>query len=559
MTEISDRSSGYGFIAAVGVRQGARALSNLSQAAGRDVDLTQANLRTQAQNLNRVGIRVGNMAAALNGLEETRGVAKTLELTEALTRATRRAVNRLLQAESQANALSTPSPVGSGGKATIASAVASSVRDTSAGAAIASVLSRSLQGGGGKKPTPLSVLANAAAVSRGDQGDIFDRNLPTRVQASGPAQVEVRRRALEAQASTVVIDPNDPDAVLQTARVVDAGRATSSNEGFIITARTGDRGGTLALDMSDPAGNDGRLGTVDVEGGAGSDVIFISGANDSVVRAGAGNDYVMADGNGMLYGGDGDDILTGNIVFGENGDDALFGNTLAVGGEGNDRITMFALNPEDEEAGSGLAFGGSGDDTIIGEVGINADGGDGNDVISLRAGGFASGGAGDDMITSFDNATVEGGAGADDILMLAGGKADGGDGADTITTTLYATASGGKGNDIVKMSAGGIYQFAKGDGFDQVLMGSPLTGATADWSKRNTIEITGFNYAEMDVLISTNEITLVPFNPQSQDRLIITRALPGEGMDLKFVKDGKTQTITIDGNNRLVGPLVPVT
>ncbi len=250
MTEISDRSLSYGFIAAAGVRQGARALSNLSAAAGRDVDLTQVNLRTQAQNLNRVGIRVGNMAAALNGLEETRGVAKSLELSEALTRATRRAMNRLLQAESQANALSTPSPIGAGGKATIASAVASSINDTSAGALVASVLSRSLQGGA-KKPTPLSVLANAAAAGR-DQGDIFDRTLPTRIQASGAAQVEVRRRALEAQAATVVIDPSDPDAVLPTARVADAGRPTSSNEGFVVTARTGDRGGTLALDLTDP-------------------------------------------------------------------------------------------------------------------------------------------------------------------------------------------------------------------------------------------------------------------------------------------------------------------
>jgi Ca2+-binding RTX toxin-like protein len=338
--------------------------------------------------------------------------------------------------------------------------------------------------------------------------------------------------------------------------VADAGRPTSSNEGFIVKASTGDRGGTLALDLADPNGDDGRLGSINVEGGAGSDVIFISGANDSLVRAGAGNDYVLADGNAQLYGGAGDDILIGNIVFGEDGDDVVFGNALAVGGAGNDRITMFAINPEAEDLTAGLAFGGDGDDTIIGEVRANVDGGAGADVISLRAGGFANGGDGADTLTAFGDATLEGGAGADDILLLASGKVDGGDGADNITATFYATVKGGKGNDVIQMNSGGVYQFAKGDGFDQVLMGTPLSGQVADWSKRNTIEISGFTYAEVDILVTANDITIVPFDSTSRDRMIITRTLPGEGMTIVFSKDNKSQTVAIEGTSQTPGPLV---
>jgi Ca2+-binding RTX toxin-like protein len=354
-----------------------------------------------------------------------------------------------------------------------------------------------------------------------------------------------------------VIDPASPDAILPTVVVRDAGRATPSNEGFVVRASTGERGGTLALDLTDPNGNDSRVGLIEATGGAGSDVIFLSGANNALVRAGAGNDYVMADGNAELYGGAGDDILIGNIAFGEEGDDMLFASALAVGGVGNDRITMFSLE-EGEDAAQGLAFGGDGDDVIIGESAISADGGDGNDAISLRAGGFANGGLGNDTLTGFGDSTLEGGDGNDDIFLLAGGSVDGGDGNDDITTTQYATVRGGTGDDILRMNAGGIYRYSAGDGRDSVLLSSPLTGLAADWGKQNRIEISGFARADVDVLVSSTDVTIIPRDPASRDRLTVTRTLPGDNLELVFSKGDTQQTVSITGSEAVWNAAVKV-
>ena len=556
MVEISDRSSGAGFIAAAGIKRGARALSQLSQAAGREVELTQTSLRPQANNLSRLGTRLGQIAGALNGIEEARGIVRSEELTDALRRATSRAVNRLLQVEGASNASAASATLGISGKASIADVVKAGAGN-SAGSAIASVLARALQSGASKKATPISIIATAAAAGR-DLGDIFERQLPTRVQAQGRATVEITRRALEAQTTNVVIDPSDADAFLPNVTVVDSGRATPSNEGFVVKASTGDRSGTLVLDMNDASGEDGRLSIITATGGDGSDVIFLSGANNAVVRAGAGNDYVSADGNAEIYGGTGDDILAGNITFGDEGDDVLFGNAMAVGGTGNDRITMFALDEEADGASNGLAFGGEGDDIIVGEVAISADGGDGNDAITLRAGGFANGGAGDDFLTAFDNATLEGGAGNDDLMLLANGAVDAGDGNDEVTATFYSTVTGGKGDDLVRMNTGGIYRFSKGDGTDQLLMGSTLGGQIEDWEKTNRIELSGFARGDVDIFISTNEITIVSRDPAIKDRISLTRSLPGDAIEIVFTKDKKTQTLSITGNASTLGAQVPV-
>ncbi len=557
MVEISNRALGAGFIAAAGVRRGARTLSELSAAAGREVELTQANLRPQATDFNRVGQRVGQFSVAINGVEEARGIVRSAEVSEALQRANRIAVNRILQAESLANAQASSSVIGTGGTASIAQAVAASVKLEGPGAALANALASMLsgpRGAGARKPAPLSIIANAASRLAG-QGDIFERTLPTRVQAQGQASVEVARRSLEAREVSLVIDPATPGDTFPIARAADAGRPTSSNEGFVVKARTGDRGGTLVLDLSDPNGEDGRLATVDVTGGEGSDVIMVSGANDAEIRAGGGNDYVLAEGNAVLHGGAGDDILIGNIVYGEDGDDVLFGNALAVGGDGNDRITLFSL---DEEAQGGLAFGGDGDDIIIGESVANADGGQGNDAISLRRGGFAAGGTGNDTLTAFDIATLEGGEGNDDLLLFGGGEADGGAGDDDITAAFFSTVRGGTGNDIVRMNTGGIYRFSKGDGVDRVLMGSPLLGRVEDWGKVNRLEITDYAFADVEVLVSTNEIAIVPRDPTSRDRLVVTRAQPGDPFELTFTKDARTQTVTVEKNALSPGPIVPV-
>ena len=213
---------------------------------------------------------------------------------------------------------------------------------------------------------------------------------------------------------------------------------------------------------------------------------------------------------------------------------------------------------EDENASQGFAFGGEGDDIIVGEARISADGGEGNDAISLRVGGFANGGAGNDSLTAFDDATLEGGAGDDDILMLAGGSVDGGTGKDDITATFYSTVSGGKDNDLVRMNSGGIYRFAKGDGVDNVLMGSTQTGKFTDWGKTNRIELSGFNRADVDVLVSPTEIRIISRDPKIKDQVNLTRSLAGDTVELVFTNDNKTQTMTIGRNGETLSALVPV-
>ncbi len=231
MVEISDRSFGYGFVSAAGVRQGARALADVGAAAGQRIDLTQANLRSQAANMQQLGNRVGQLAQAINGVEEARGVIRSQELSDSLQLATRRAVNRMLQAESLTNARRNGAQVGNNPDANIATAIANALRnDDVAGAAIARILSVSAGGGANApKVTPLTILANAASSAR-KLGDIFDRQLPTKVEAFGRASVEVSRRALQAQADRVVLNADDPDAFIPTARVVDAGNPSPSNE-----------------------------------------------------------------------------------------------------------------------------------------------------------------------------------------------------------------------------------------------------------------------------------------------------------------------------------------
>ncbi len=556
MVEISDRTAGSAFIAAAGVKRGARALSQLSAAAGREVELTQTSLRPQASNLGQLGARVADFAGAITSVEEARGIIRSEETTTALKKASQRAVNRILQVESLSNGRTGSATLGANGKASIADMVNSLTSgDSGAGAAIAKVLAKSLSSATGKQPTPLSIIATAATASK-KIADIFDRTLPTQVIAQGKAQVEVSRRALEAQAWEIPIVADDPTAVLPAVRVVDAGRPTRSNEGFVVKASTGDKGGTLVLDVSDPNGEDGRLAMADVTGGNGSDVIFLTGANNATIKAGAGNDYVMADGKAVINGGEGDDILIGDVVFGDEGDDHLFGNTLAVGGAGNDRIVMFSLG--EDEAPQGLAFGGEGDDIIIGEVSISADGGEGNDAITLRAGGFAGGGVGNDTLTSFTDATMEGGEGDDDMLMLGAGSMDGGAGNDIVTATNYATVAGGKGDDTIRMNAGGVYRFAKGDGNDQVLMGSVLSGKVEDWTKTNRIELTDFARSDVDIYLSANEILIVSRDPAVPDRITMTRPAANDPFEVVFTKDGKTQTANFTGNNEVLGPLLPV-
>ena len=180
-----------------------------------------------------------------------------------------------------------------------------------------------------------------------------------------------------------------------------------------------------------------------LEGNNGADNIFFAGSASGSLYGGEGNDLVSgADGQDAMYGGEGDDWLDGNwqsettteadSLYGGAGRDALHGkggNDVIYGGAGDDKGQIATASPttwQDNQVNfttnAGL-YGGDGDDYL--------DGGAGDD--------FIDGGSGND--------DADGGAGADEMKGFAGADSlEGGGGNDL----LY----GGLGNDLMSGGAG---------------------------------------------------------------------------------------------------------
>lgn len=175
-----------------------------------------------------------------------------------------------------------------------------------------------------------------------------------------------------------------------------------------------------------------RAGEGIVDGGDGDDVIEFKGNANGTILGGNGNDTIEGHGDGStayIDGGAGDDLIKGQNLTG--------GNQLIIGGGGNDTIDVRGSN-----GGTTYIAGGNGNDDIyLGGGSSTVFGGDGNDYIEHFATGgttFIDGGAGEDTI----NMEVTGGyhyatGGADDDLMYAnllGGS---------------STVTGGAGNDHI--------------------------------------------------------------------------------------------------------------
>jgi Ca2+-binding RTX toxin-like protein len=231
--------------------------------------------------------------------------------------------------------------------------------------------------------------------------------------------------------------------------------------------------------------------SISVFGVAGNDTITLDETNGALPR-------------GLLYGGQGNDTLTGgsaaDFLFGEAGNDTLLGKggvDFLFGGAGNDWLT--GGDADDQ------AFGESGDDRMIWNPGDDTDlneGGVGNDTVEVNGGnaaevftGTANGtrvrfdridpapfaidigtsenlvlnaNGGNDSFSATGNLaalikiTVDGGAGDDTILGSNGvDLLLGGDGNDFI--------DGQQGNDTAFMGAGNdVFQWDPGDGSDVV-------------------------------------------------------------------------------------------
>ncbi|MFR9726673.1 calcium-binding protein [Streptomyces sp. MS19] len=113
--------------------------------------------------------------------------------------------------------------------------------------------------------------------------------------------------------------------------------------------------------------------------GGGDDEVMTSDPGVTQVRGGDGNDELHAHTAELVRGDDGDDMLMGNgVMFGGAGDDHLMGGPIDEvlhGGPGDDMI--------DGWDGDDIAYGDAGNDHITG--------GEGDDILV--------GGAGDDHIT----------------------------------------------------------------------------------------------------------------------------------------------------------------
>jgi Ca2+-binding RTX toxin-like protein len=226
-----------------------------------------------------------------------------------------------------------------------------------------------------------------------------------------------------------------------------------------------------------------------VFGQAGNDNLSLNEANGALPAA-------------LLFGGDGNDVLTGGSgndqLFGQGGNDALLGKggtDLLFGGAGGDALTG--------GDGDDQVFGQGGNDRMIWNPGDDTDlneGGDGTDTVEVN------GGNGAEQFTATANGTrvrfdrinpapfsidigtsenlVLNANGGDDTFVASNGLAtlinltiDGGAGNDTITggdgnDSLFGgdgndLVTGGRGNDTALLGAGDdTFVWNPGDGSD---------------------------------------------------------------------------------------------
>lgn len=182
-----------------------------------------------------------------------------------------------------------------------------------------------------------------------------------------------------------------------------------------------------------------------LDGGTGKDILW-GGAGNDALYGGAGEDSLYADsGNDRLFGGDGQDfILYGagvDTVFGGNGIDVIYNNAAYTD------ATIYGGAGDDDISGPHV-FGGAGNDFVEGDF---VYGGNSNDNISAQnhldgiTAAFAFGGAGDDSID------------AHQILTLSNSE--------YVTLGEIAVMNGGTGFDVMtgEMSTEDWFVYRPGD------------------------------------------------------------------------------------------------
>ncbi|MFG3818023.1 beta strand repeat-containing protein [Limnothrix redekei] len=282
----------------------------------------------------------------------------------------------------------------------------------------------------------------------------------------------------------------------------------------------GDRGNDTIVGESTSTGIIGGStagGGDTMYGGEGDDSLVANSVGPSALFGNQGNDALVAGNRAdTLYGGQGNDTLTstvGGLLYGDRGNDSIVlsgsgvaGATTVYGGDGDDAITG---------GGRTLLFGNQGSDTITAGAADSVYGGSGADVLTASgSGAFISGDLGNDILRNTGaNNTLAGGEG-DDTITFDGGAAfstaSGGGGKNflqilpTITGSGNVLIAGSLGDTLVGAGANTIQGGAGDDSL--VSQGSNVT--LVGGAGRDTFNvlaggaISGFNPGEGDTILS---------------------------------------------------------
>jgi len=210
-------------------------------------------------------------------------------------------------------------------------------------------------------------------------------------------------------------------------------------------------------------------------GGAGSDVIYGLGGNDTITDEGYytddwgfRHDGPTAD---YLRGGDGDDSISGGEEFDDLNGNA--GNDTINGDDGDDWV----VGGKDQD----LLFGDEGADIVLGNLGNDtAAGGEGADTVRGGQGDDSLAGGGEDDWLSGDlgNDTISGGGGADVFHSF---------GAAGIDQVLDFTYEGGdrvlldSGTRYTATQSGADTVISMAGGAQMTLVGVQLASLPSDW------------------------------------------------------------------------------
>jgi len=268
------------------------------------------------------------------------------------------------------------------------------------------------------------------------------------------------------------IDPNTGVVTVADSSQLDFESATSKQ----ITVRVTDAAG-LSFDKTFTI----AVSNVDehpiLNGTPGDDVITAPSNDTTTIYGGDGNDTLTGNGgNDTIYGGNGDDVLSGmdgdDTLYGGAGADDLYGgngNDGLYGGDNNDRL--YGGNDND------LLNGGEGDDQLYGGAGTDTlNGNGGNDLLDGGTGADAmAGGAGDDTYV-VDNA-------GDTVTEAAG------EGNDTVRTSLDSYTLGNNLENLVGTNNAG--QTLTGNGLDNEISGANGNDTITGGGGNDTLEGNG--------------------------------------------------------------------